>query len=311
VTTPDARLGIVSWNSAPLLDRCLASLPAALGGLAVEVVVVDNDSDDGSADVAAAHPSVTVIRNGANVGYAAAMNRALADTAAPVLIALNPDTEPPAGSLAALVAELDRRPDVGLVVPRLVGTDGRVQHSVHRFPSVGLALATAVPRSVRPQWFIRRFRLDGDPADASGAVDWAFGAVHVLRAAALDGRPPYDERWFMYAEDIDLCWRLWGAGWKVHLAADVVIPHVGDASAVAGRAARAWGAAYDFQARARGRARARAWAGTNVLVAGTHWAVHRLAGHRHVAAELRAALPVHLAAARGRISPPAPPPGAP
>ena len=138
MSTPDVRVGIVSWNTSDLLDRCLRALPAALGELRAEIVVVDNASDDDSATRAEAH-GVTVIRNEQNVGYARGMNQALAATAAPVLIALNPDTEPAAGSLAALVQRLHDEPRAGVVVPRLAHDDGRLQHSVYRFPSVPLA----------------------------------------------------------------------------------------------------------------------------------------------------------------------------
>src|ERR1700737_2606847 len=111
------RVGIVSWNTAALLDRCLGALPAALSGTAFDVVVVDNDSADDSAAVAASHPAVRLLQNPVNVGYGRAMNQALAGTAAPVLIALNPDPEPPPGSLARLAGRLLADPGVGLVGP--------------------------------------------------------------------------------------------------------------------------------------------------------------------------------------------------
>src|SRR3546814_4920842 len=124
----DVRVGIVSWNTAERLDRCLAALPAALCELEAEVVVVDNDSDDESAAVAERR-GVKVVHNADNEGYARSMNAALADTDAPVLIALNPDTEAPPGSLAALVARLRGEPGAGVVVPRRVHGDGQLQQS--------------------------------------------------------------------------------------------------------------------------------------------------------------------------------------
>src|SRR5690606_3049727 len=99
----------------------------------------DNDSGDDSAEVAGRVAGVEVIRNTDNVGYARGMNQALAGSDAPVLIALNPDTEPAPGSLEALIDHLLAHPRVGLVVPRLTHLDGRLQHSVYRFPSVPLA----------------------------------------------------------------------------------------------------------------------------------------------------------------------------
>lgn len=253
MTSPDVRVGIVSWNTADLLDRCLAALPAALGDLHAEIVVVDNASSDPSADVVARH-DVTLVRNDANEGYARGMNRALTDTEAPVLLALNPDTEPPPGSLAALVDRLDAEPSAAVVVPRLVHLDGRLQHSAYRFPSARLA---AIVSFVPPRWqrgaIGRRWWLEGAAAhDRSGPVDWAIGAVHAIRRDALAGRPPYSERWFMYAEDIELCWRLSRQGWSTILAADVTVPHASNAAGAqawgSSRARRYWAASYDLYA---------------------------------------------------------------
>ncbi|MEY2477445.1 MAG: hypothetical protein QOG87_2760 [Actinomycetota bacterium] len=266
----DVRIGIVSWNTAELLGRCLDALPAATGALTTEVVVVDNDSSDGSAEVAAA-AGVGVVRNATNVGYAKAMNQALADTDAEFLLALNPDTEPPPGSLERLVDGLRDRPDAGLAVPRLVNVDGSTQHSVYRFPSLAVAAAvTLLPVRMHAGPVGRRFWLEGHaPHDRTTEVEWAIGAVHCIRRAALDGEAPYRERWFMYVEDLDLCWRLSGRGWKVVLDADVEVPHVGNAAG-----AQAWGAertarwldpTYDWYALERGETAARRWAAVNVL----------------------------------------------
>src|SRR4051812_7187225 len=135
----DVRVGIVSWNTAEWLERCLQALPAALGALDAEVVVVDNASSDDSADRAAAFDGVVVDRAGENLGYARGMNRALAGSDARALLALNPDTEPPPGSIERLVRVLDEEPRAGIAAPRLVTPDGHRQHSVYRFPSLGLA----------------------------------------------------------------------------------------------------------------------------------------------------------------------------
>lgn len=308
----DVRVGIVSWQTADLLDRCLHALPAALGGLDAEVAVVDNASSDGSADVAVSHSGVTVIRNRVNRGYAAAMNQALAGSRAPILVALNPDTVPPPGSLSTLVKRLQARPDVALVVPRLVNMDGTLQHSVYRFPSIPLAAVVCfVPPRLQRGPIGRRWWLEGAaPHDRSGPIDWAIGAVHAIRAGALQGAPPYSERWFMYVEDIELCWRMHRAGWQVRLEADVAIPHVGNAS---GRQAwgstreqRFWAASYDFDAVARGRVHAHAWAAINALGSATHLLLNgvgrRLPGRRRahrraVVAQLRPLVALHARAA--------------
>lgn len=265
------RVGIVSWNTAGLLNRCLAALPDATSGLDASFVVVDNASGDDSARVAARHHGVELIRNPDNRGYARAMNQALAGSDADVLIALNPDTEPPPGSLTTLVEALLARPDAGLVVPRLTNPDGTTQHSAYRFPSIALAATVCfVPPPLLRLGIGRRWWLEGySPHDETTDVDWAIGAVHVLRASALDAERAYDERTFMYVEDLDLCWRLARRGWARRLEATVSVPHVGNAAGL-----QAWGAArterwlvatLDWYARSRGPARMRAWALVNAL----------------------------------------------
>jgi GT2 family glycosyltransferase len=238
---------------------------------------VDNASADDGADVAASHPGVQVIRNPDNRGYARAMNQALGgDTAAEVLIALNPDTEPPPGSLAALTLRLLDQPDVGLVAPRLVHPDGALQHSAYLFPS---PIVAGVVCFVPPRWHRgrvgRRFWLEGGaPHDRPVDVDWAIGAVHVIRAEAVDRARPYSERWFMYVEDLDLCWRLAESGWRRRLEADITVPHVGNASG-----AQAWGgqqmrrwvpASYDWYAEAHGDWAMRRWAAVNTVGLAVH-----------------------------------------
>jgi N-acetylglucosaminyl-diphospho-decaprenol L-rhamnosyltransferase len=291
------RVGIVSWNTASLLDRCLSALPAALDGADASVVVVDNASTDCSADVAAAHAGVTVVRNDTNRGYGRAMNQALAPADAAVLIALNPDTEPPPGSLATLVARLWADPGIGLVAPQLVDAAGRPQYTARRFPSLEVAAASCLlPVRAQAGAWGRELFLEAAPQPSEAVdVDWAIGAVHVIRASALRGRLPYDERWFMYVEDIELCWWMAQRGWRRRFEAGVRIPHVGNASG-----AQAWGddydrrcfdAIYDWYQRDVGAGKARALAALNALTAASRAAVGRLAQRPadHVANRAQAA----------------------
>lgn len=297
-TVTTVRVGIVSWNTAELLDRCLAALPDALGGLDAEVVVVDNGSSDASADIARGHAGVRVEAVGENLGYARGMNRALGGTGAEVLVALNPDTEPGTGTLRALIERLLADPRAGCVAPRLVHPDGSLQHSVHRFPSLRLAAAAnLLPVPLLRGRLGRRLWIEGC-ADhrSSGPVDWAIGAVHVLRTAAV-GERPYSERWFMYVEDLDLCWRLRTTGWDVVLAGDVEVVHVGNAAG-----AQQWGeartgrwldATYDWYATARGPLTARTYAALNLAGATAKGGWARL---RARPSRIRQTVPHHLRA---------------
>jgi GT2 family glycosyltransferase len=271
------RVGIVSWNTRALLDRCLDALPSALEGVDATVVVVDNASSDESRQVAARHPHVDVITNAENVGYACAMNQALVSDA-DVLVALNPDTEPAPGSLATLARRLMEEPDLGLVVPRLVNADGSLQHSVYRFPSPRQAATVLLaPRRVLRAGAGARWWAEGyAPHDRATDIDWAIGAVHVIRAEALAGGAPYDERWFMYVEDVDLCWKLAARGWRRRLEPAAQVVHIGNASG-----AQAWGdartdrwmaATYDWYARTFGRPAMRRWAAVNAAAVGVQFA---------------------------------------
>lgn len=277
-------MGIVSWNTASLLERCLAALPAALGDLDVEIVVVDNASTDESQVVVARHPCVRLHHNRENEGYARAMNVALADSSAPLLIALNPDTEPPPRSLAKLVDFMQSHPDVAVVAPRLSNGDGSLQHSVHRFPSLAsAAIMGFVPHVLRQGALGRSWWLEGYARhDQVVDIDWAVGAVHCIRAAALDGAPPYRERWFMYAEDLDLCWRMRQRGWRVVLDGAVVVPHIGNAAGEAawgsGREVQVMDAVYDWYRSERGPWAVRAWAGVNLTASVAKVGVIRAVG---------------------------------
>ncbi len=312
---PDVRVGIVTWNTAGLLADCLAALPLALGSLDWEVVVVDNASSDGCVAVAESVPGVTVVANAENVGYAKGMNLALQGSSAPVLIALNPDTVPAPGSLETLVRRLNDNPSAGMVVPRLVGVDGKLQHSCYRFPSlvVSLVLAVVPPRAQR-SWIGRRLWLEGSaPHEDRCPVDWAIGAVHVIRAAPLGGAQPYSERWFMYVEDLELCWRLREQGLETWLEGDVSVEHVGNASGLqrwgGARQRRYWLATYDFVTMTRGALYARALAVANTVTVALLVTAYRCgaglspaqsARRRAVAGDLRATLGAHVrVAARG------------
>lgn len=283
------RVGIVSWNVAEHLARCLAALPAALDGLAADVVVVDNASSDASVDVAE-RAGAGVVRAEGNLGYARAMNVALADASAPFLIALNPDTVPAPGSLRRLVEELEREPRAAVVGPLLRRPSGAVEHSAHRFPSVlQLAVANLVPATLQPRWLRDRLWLhDAVRPGRTADVDWVVGAVHVLRRSALPPGGVYRERWFMYAEDVDLCWRLARDGWRTRFVGEVEVVHVGGASArqVATDPGPRWTTAtYDWYALAFGGRRTRVFAALNL--AGELLRGNRSLARRHLRVAVR------------------------
>lgn len=220
---------VVAFDSGPLLADCVRSLLAdGSAGGPPEVVVVDNGSSDGSVErVEAAHPEVAVLRPGANLGYARAANLGAAATRAPIVAVVNPDAAIAPGSAAAIVARFAAEPDLGAVGPQIREPDGRVYPSARRVPSAADAVGHLLLGGIRPDnRATRRYRdLDADP-DAARTVDWVSGAAIWLRRAALDAVGGWDEGYFMYVEDVDLCWRLTRAGWRVAYEPAARVTHV-------------------------------------------------------------------------------------
>lgn len=224
---PPIAVAVVSWNTRGLLERCLESLrPDAESGLA-EVWVVDNASDDGSAElVAREHPWTHLIASEANVGFGPAVNLVAARARAPWLAVANADVVVRPGTLRALLEAGRGDPAVAAVAPKLVGPDGSIQHSVHRFPTIrlgavhGLGLHRIVPR------LGQRFLIPGCwDRDVEREADWAHGALLLVRRSEFDRIGGFDESLWMYAEDLDLCWRLKRSGRRLHYTPAAVAEH--------------------------------------------------------------------------------------
>ncbi len=216
-TAPRWAAVVVNFESGPLLLDCVRSLLADTSAGMPEVVVVDNGSADGSvAALRAARPDVQVVTPPGNVGYAAAANRGIAATTAPVVAVGNPDLVVEPGTARALLARFDREPDLAAVGPSLHNPDGS------RYPSARAHVATvdAVGHAVLGRLFprnrfTRRYRQLDASWDRPRDVDWVSGALVFLRRSALDSVGGWDERYFMYLEDVDLAWRLRRIGWRV------------------------------------------------------------------------------------------------
>jgi len=235
----DLSIVIVSYNTRQLLVRCLRALPAASAGLRREVVVVDNASADGSpAAVAGEFPDAILVVNADNVGFARACNQGVARSSGRTVLFLNSDAEPRPGSLTALVRHLGDHPRAGAVGPRLAHPDGGSPRSCFRFPSLTRPLLDfALVRRLAGPRFSLTLPLGDRRLAEGGAVDWLSGACLLVRREALDAVGRFDERYFMYFEDTDLCRRLWAAGWEVRFWPGAEVLHVGGASA-RGHAAR-------------------------------------------------------------------------
>ena len=207
-------VAVVSWNTRDLLLRCLESLaPEALAGRA-EVWVVDNGSTDGSAGAArAAAPWAQVMEPGENLGYGPAVNLVARETESEWIAAANADVALEPGALTALLAALED-PRVGAAAPRLILPGGATQHSVHHFPTLPFTLAFNIGLRRIGGRLGDQLCLEGQwSPERAREVDWALGAFLLLRRSAFDAVGGFDETQWMYAEDLDLAWRLRDAGW--------------------------------------------------------------------------------------------------
>lgn len=245
MSAPDLSIVIVSYNTRELLDQCLDALPAATAGLAVQTIVVDNASRDGTVDaLRARRPEVEVLALDENAGFARGTNLGIARSTGRTVCWLNPDCVATPGSLTALVRHADAHPEAGAIGPRLVYANGEIQPSALAFPGgrwlvahlLGLKRVLRVPgvefaaRKVAPGLgrVSAAYLASRLPAGESRSVDWVSGACLLARAEVAAAVGPIDEGYFMYCEDADWCHRVHAAGWQVHQVPGVtVVHHVG------------------------------------------------------------------------------------
>lgn len=224
---------MVNFEAGPLLTACVASVLADTSAGPMELVVVDNGSrDDSVATLLSAHPGVRVVAAPGNVGYARAANLGTAATKAPIVAVLNPDTVVEPGTAGALVSRLQRESRVAACGPRLRNLDGSDYPSARSLPSIPVAIGHGFLGLWWPtNPFTARYRQLGADPTVPRLVDWVSGAAIWLRRRALDEVGGWDERYFMYLEDTDLCWRLRRAGWEVAYEPGGIVVHVQGASA--------------------------------------------------------------------------------
>lgn len=264
---PQVAVAVVSWNTRELLARCLGALREQ-AGVDVQTWVVDNASSDGSAAlVRERHPEVELVASAENLGFGPAVNLVAERTDAPWLAIANADVAPRPGALRALLDAGGRDPGAGALAPRLVLPDGRTQHSVFAFPTLAftflfqtglfhLSRDLADRRALIGLWDTERER----------RVPWAVGAFLLVRREAWDAAGGFDPAQWMYAEDLDLGWRLRRAGWATRYVPAAVVDHehgaaAGQAFGDDERVSERWQrSTYGWMARRRGAWRARATA---------------------------------------------------
>ncbi len=222
--TPTTAVVILNWNGQHWLERFLPGVVAATGGDA-EVVVADNGSTDGSIAWVRAHcPTVRVVRNATNLGFAGGYNEALKQVDAEVLVLLNSDVEVTPGWIGALRDHLVRHPEMAACQPKVL-SHGRRTHFEHAGAAGGF-----IDRNGYPFCRGRIFEIteeDHGQYDDEREVFWATGACLMIRSAAFREAGGFDASLFAHMEEIDLCWRLRRRGWRIGYTAATTVYHVG------------------------------------------------------------------------------------
>jgi N-acetylglucosaminyl-diphospho-decaprenol L-rhamnosyltransferase len=215
---------IVSYNVRDLILRCIASLKA--DGVH-DIVVLDNASSDGSPEaIAASDPDVRLLTLETNTGFGGGVNRAVARTTTPYVLVTTPDVVVEPGSTKALRTVLDELPDVGLVAPRVLTPAGDLYPSVRRFPSLVDAAGHAFLHFVWPSNpFSARYKMSDWDHGVAADADWVAGTHFLVRREAWEAVGGFDEQFFMFVEDVDLCWRLQEAGWRVRYEPASTVVH--------------------------------------------------------------------------------------
>ncbi len=230
---PDVSIVIVNWNTRDLLRECLASVLEQTT-LSKEIFVVDNGSSDGSADmVGTEFPAAYVIANTENLGFARANNQAIAKAQGRYVLLLNTDTVVQDRAIDRTVEFADQHLDAGVIGPRLINPDGSLQSSCRNYPWLVNSIIVFLGRiHLLPYGFItaRIYRLWKH--DQTRDVDWIIGACLLVRREVIRQVGSLDQDFFFYSEDMDWCYRIKKAGWRILFYPDASITHFGGQSSV-------------------------------------------------------------------------------
>jgi len=228
---------IVSYNTCTHLQRCLETIPPHS---LYTVVVVDNGSTDGSIEmVRQSYPHVTLMVLPENQGYGGASNQALLAATTPYALLLNSDTLLAPDTIPALIDYLEQHPQAAIVGPRLSNQDGTLQPSCYPFPTPWYLFLEESALWQVAQWIplLKERYWRTWSHDRSRQVPWVLGAVLAMRCEAFQQVQGFDPAFFMYYEEVDLCYRLTQAQWQIHFAPVTEVMHVGGASTAAYRPA--------------------------------------------------------------------------
>jgi GT2 family glycosyltransferase len=231
----DLSIIILNYKSRGLVRQCVKTIELYAPSRSYEVIVVDNDSKDGTAEMLASYfptekfPHVRFIQTGGNIGFAAGNNVGIRASSGKYVMIMNPDITVRPGSIDEMLRFMDANQDVGVAGPKLVHPDGSIDHSCYRYPTPAIPVYRRTPLGKLPMGkrAVASYLMDDYDHETTQDVDWLLGAVLTVRRAALDKVGLLDERFFLYFEDTDWCRRFWNAGWRVvyHTGANMVHFH--------------------------------------------------------------------------------------
>jgi len=219
---------VCSWNTSEDLRACLASLESALSEAEFEVIVIDNNSEDGSPDmVEREFPWVRLYRMDVNLGFTGGHNFAIKERKAPHVFLLNSDAAVHAGAIRQMLDFIAANPNVGIVGPKVLNPDGSLQLSCRRFPNPVAALFrnTVFGKLFPKNRYTRDYLMLDWTHDGPREVDWVSGCAFLVRSEVFEKVGALDPEYFMFCEDVDLCFRTWKAGFKVMYLPDAVVTH--------------------------------------------------------------------------------------
>jgi len=230
----DVSIIVVNWNTCDLLRECVRSVLAATQSVAYEVIVVDNGSHDGSvAMLEREFPSVRIVANGSNLGFAAANNQGIAVARGRYILLLNSDTVVMTAAIERTIAFADRHPDAAAIGCRVLNPDGSLQQTCFMFPSLlnQFLFATYLYRLFPRNRFFGREQMSWWDRDDSRQVDVVTGCYMLVRRESIDDVGRMDDQFFMYAEETDWCYRFHARGWTCRFTPEPTIIHIGGGSA--------------------------------------------------------------------------------
>jgi N-acetylglucosaminyl-diphospho-decaprenol L-rhamnosyltransferase len=231
---PDVSILIINWWSADYLEKCLDAIRRNRGEVTCEIIVLDNASFDGSDEmVKRQFPEVRYVQSEENLGFAQANNLAFTVSSGRYILFLNPDTELQPGALSRLIAGLDTSPNAGIAGPRLLNSDLTLQEScIQSYPTLlNQILDAEVLRRLLPRASLWGSRALYESENQPSKVQAVSGACLLARREAFEEAGEFTAAYFMYGEDVDLCYKTRSAGWDiVHVGSAPVIHHGGQSS---------------------------------------------------------------------------------